>query len=245
MKLVKYLLVLAILVPGLSWAQSDSTEQASTEPAATAPTEPAVDLYPMWANKHSLSLSMGLPGLGLEYAYNINKSLNIRAGFLAFQFDNFNTDLDVNGQSVNVNADMNSRVYDLFLEYQPSNNSSFKLVAGLGYLSNVGANTLVLLNDDIGYGELTIDNEEIGDIDLDISWSGLAPYVGFGFGRAVPKKRVGFGIEFGTYYAGGPDVEITASGMLEDTDQEAAELQENLSSYAWVPRVMARLAIKL
>jgi hypothetical protein len=33
--------------------------------------------------------------------------------------------------------------------------------------------------------------------------------------------------------------------MLENTSEEAAELEENLASYAWVPRVMARLAIKL
>ncbi len=239
MKLAKYILVLSILAPGFISAQTDSTATAS------APMEPAVDKYEMFQKRHAIALSAGVPGLGLEYAYNINRHLNIRAGFLAFQFNDYNTDMEINGQSVNLNANLNSTVYDVLLEYQPSSNSAFKLVAGLAYLSNVRANTLILLNDDIGYGDLFIDNEEIGDIDVDITWSGLAPYVGFGFGRAVPKKRVGFGLEFGTYYAGGPDVAINATGMLEDTDQEAAELEENLASYAWIPRVMARLAIKL
>lgn len=218
-------------------------EAASTDSSETKTM--AEDKYPMWQNRHAIALSAGLPGIGLEYAYNINRSLNIRAGFLAFALNDYNTDMDISGQSVNVNANLNSSVYELFLEYQPSSNKAFKLVAGFGYLNDVGVNTLILLNDDIGYGDLIIDNEEIGDIDLTVSWTGIAPYVGFGFGRAVPKKRVGFGLEFGTFYAGGPDVNINANGMLENTSSEEAELEENLSSYAWVPRVMARIAIKL
>lgn len=218
-------------------------EAAGTDSSATKTM--AEDKYPMWQNRHAIALSAGLPGVGLEYAYNINRSLNIRAGFLAFTLNDYNTDMEISGQSVNVNANLNSSVYELFLEYQPTSNKAFKLVAGFGYLNDVGVNTLILLNDDIGYGDLIIDNEEIGDIDLTVSWTGIAPYVGFGFGRAVPKKRVGFGLEFGTFYAGGPDVNINANGMLENTSSEEAELEENLSSYAWVPRVMARIAIKL
>lgn len=235
----RYLTFLLVLGLGsTAWAQ-EATE------TATETTETKVDKYEMWQNRHAIALSAGLPGVGLEYAYNINRSLNLRAGFLSFVFNDFNTDLDINGQSVNVNANLNSGVYDLLLEYQPSSNSAFKLVAGLAYLNNVGVNTLILLNNDIAYGDITIDNEDIGTIDLTVSWTGIAPYVGFGFGRAIPKKRVGFGLEFGTYYAGGPDVTITATEMLENTSQEAQEMQDNLASYAWMPRVMARMAIKL
>ena len=31
----------------------------------------------------------------------------------------------------------------------------------------------------------------------------------------------------------------------ENTSEEEAELEDNLASYAWMPRLMARLAIKL
>lgn len=237
--------VILFLIAGLiSWAplSAQDTNEPDSSPEQQAET---ADKYLMFQNRHALALSAGLPGFGVEYAYNINRNLNLRAGFLSFALNDFNTDLDISGQSVNVNANLSSQVFDLLLEYQPSSNSAFKLVAGVGYLNNLGVNTLILLNDDIGFGDLLIDNEEIGDIDLTVSWTALAPYVGFGFGRAVPKKRVGFGLEFGTYYAGGPDVAITATGMLTNTSEEAAELEENLSSYAWVPRIMARLAIKL
>lgn len=229
-------------------AVSYSPLMAQDAPMATDSTkamEAKEDKYPMWQNRHAIALSLGMPGIGLEYAYNINRSLNLRAGFLSFQLNDYNTDLDISGQSVNVNANLSSSVFDLFLEYHPTPNKAFKLVGGFGYLNNVGVSTLILLNDDIGFGDLVIDNEEIGDIDIAVTWSGLAPYMGFGFGRAVPKKRVGFGIEVGTYYAGGPDVGITANGMLQNTATEEQELEDNLASYAWVPRVMARLAIKL
>ena len=203
------------------------------------------DKYLLWQKRHAIAFSAGMPGVGMEYAYNINRHLNLRAGFMAFAFNDFNTDLEISGQPVSINADLNSAAYDLFLEYQPSSNTAFKLVAGIGYLNNIGVNSTVLLSEDIGFGDLIIDNEEIGEIGVDVSWTGIAPYIGFGFGRAIPKKRVGFGLEFGSYYAGGPDVVINATGMLANTSEEAAELEENLASYAWVPRIMARLAIKL
>tara|TARA_R110001592_G_scaffold234658_2_gene492292 strand:+ start:14742 stop:15452 length:711 start_codon:yes stop_codon:yes gene_type:complete len=236
MKKFAYTLLLAGLGLSTVFAQESNDSTASTTKA---------DKYPMWKNRSAIGLSAGLPGFGIDYAYNINRSLNVRAGFLAFSFNDFNTDMDISGQSVNVNANLNSTVFDLMLEYHPTTNKAFKLVAGLSYLNNVGVNTLVLLNDDIGYGDLIINNEEIGDIDITLDYTGIAPYLGFGFGRAVPKKRAGFGIELGAYYAGGPDVTIVASGMLENTSEEEQQLEDNLASYAWIPRAMMRLTIKL
>lgn len=228
--------VLGMVSTSLAQDSVDSTKAVETA---------SIDKYDSWKNKHAIALSAGLPGFGLEYAYNINRSFNVRAGFTAFGLSDINTDLEVNGQNINVNANLNSMAFDLLFEYQPSSKVAFKLVAGLGYLNNVGFNSLVLLNDDIGFGDLVIDNEDIGEIDIDIAWGGVSPYLGFGFGRAIPKKRVGFGLEFGAYYAGGPEVEIVATDMLENTGSEAEQLEENLASYAWVPRIMARLAIKL
>ena len=235
-------LVYSLLLTGLGFSTVLAQEANDSTAAAS---EAKVDKYPMWQNRSAIGISAGLPGFGLDYAYNINRSLSVRAGFLAFSFSDYNTDLEVSGQSVNVNANLNSTVFDLMLEYQPSSNYAFKLVAGLSYLNNVGVNTLILLNDDIGYGDLIIDNEEIGDIDITLDYTGIAPYLGFGFGRAVPKKKAGFGIELGAYYAGGPEVTIDASGMLENTSEEEQELEDNLASYAWIPRAMMRLTIKL
>lgn len=217
---------------GLSAQSADSTANSS-------------DKYQMWKNRHAIAFHAGLPGYGLEYAYNLNRSFNVRLAYSTFAVADISTDLEINGQSVNVNASASSSVVDLLFEYQPSSNVAFKLVGGISYLGGVGVNPVILLNDDIGYGDLIIANEDIGEIDLDVTWSGIAPYIGFGFGRAVPKKRVGFGLEFGTYYAGGPDVTIVATDMLQNTSEEAEEMEENLASYAWVPRIMARLAIKL
>jgi hypothetical protein len=233
-------LVYLFLLVGLG-----SSTVLGQESSDTTTAEKSVDKYPMWQKRSAIGISAGLPGFGLDYAYNINRSLNLRVGFLAFSLSDFNTDLDISGQSVNVNANLNSTVFDLMLEYHPTTNKAFKLVVGLSYLDNVGVNTLVLLNDDIGYGDLIIDNEEIGDIDITLDYTGIAPYLGFGFGRAVPKKRAGFSIELGAYYTGGPDVTIEASGMLENTSEEEQELEDNLSSYSWIPRAMMRLTIKL
>jgi hypothetical protein len=238
---MKNIFIGALLFAGFSFGAIAQDANTTSDSSITT----TLDKYPSWKNRHAIGLSAGLPGYGIEYAYNINRSLNVRAGFLTFTLNDINTDLEVNGQDINVNANLSSGVYELLLEYQPSSNHAFKLVGGFGYLNKVGVNTLVLLNNDIAFGDLSIDNEDIGDIDVSVSWSGMAPYIGFGFGRAVPKKRAGFGIEFGAFYAGGPDVTIDASGMLANTSMEEQELEDNLASYSWMPRIMGRLVFKL
>lgn len=201
--------------------------------------------YEHFAKRKALGLSLGIPGIGLEYAQNVAKHVNLRARFNYFGLSGYETTLNVSGQDVNVVAGAQALNFDLMAEYLPFTKSSFKLVGGVAYLANMGITADVMLDRSIQYGDITIDPEEIGQIDIGVDWSGFAPYLGFGFGRAVPKRRVGFGVEIGAYYAGAPDVSITATEMLAGTADEEQELEENLAPYAWIPRVTLKLSVKL
>ncbi len=200
---------------------------------------------PTYLKKSALALNVGAIGFGLEYAYNINTNLNVRGRFNYLQIKDYTTAYDLNGSSVNIIANGNATNLDVLLEYLPFKKSSFKLVGGFSYLISYDASMFVEYSDSIQFGEVTLTKEDIGNVTLGLDWGGFAPYMGFGFGRAVPKGRVGFGFEIGTYYAGAPSVSLDAEGLLADTSEEEADLQAGFDDYRWLPFIQLRLAIRL
>ncbi len=72
----------------------------------------------------------------------------------------------------------------------------------------------------------------------------LAPYIGLGFGNAVTR---GFGLllDVGAIYMGSPSVDMTATGMLTPTSQEAEQIEENLAWAQWHPIASIGLSFRL
>lgn len=61
-----------------------------------------------------------------------------------------------------------------------------------------------------------------GNVSGGLKVSGFRPYLGLGFGRAVPKKRVGVMFELGVQFHGKPEV-YTDSGDVKDLVNEIDE----------------------
>lgn len=126
-------------------------------------------------------------------------------------------DVDVEGNTKRVTG------YVKF-DYYPFNHSSFFIAAGFSY----GGSRLLKLkghSDDIrdyyqawmaqGVSfddvKINLDLEDFdlpvnqnGDVDGYAKVNGFRPYVGLGFGRLVPKKRVGVRVELGAQFHGTP-----------------------------------------
>lgn len=198
-----------------------------------------------YGGRSALALNLSSVGIGLEYAHNLNRHLNARLRVSAFTISDFGQAMELGGSPtfVILNADITNA--DLLLEYLPFSKSSFKLIGGASIIFQGKGTVNVAYDDVIKYGDITITQEEIGDITIGVDYAGVAPYLGFGFGRAVPKNRIGFGLEIGTYYVGSPDVTVEATEMLAETAQEQETLQNNLSDYKWFPFINLRLAVKL
>ncbi len=204
-----------------------------------------VDPYPSWENKGAIALNLGFPGLGLEYARNLNRKWNYRVGLGGLTLKDYSMDLDVNGTPVNTVINFRTLNLDAHMEFHPFKKGSFKMVGGLSYFQPLKGDALITLTEGSSYGDMTISSEEIGEILIEADYSGPAAYLGLGFGRAVPKKRMGFSIDYGAYYVGSPDVRVTATKMLENTSSEEEELEQNMSSYRWFPKISMRLVYKL
>ena len=71
-------------------------------------------------------------------------------------------------------------------------------------------------------GDYTIPVDNNGNVSGGLKVSGFRPYLGLGFGRAVPKKRVGVMFELGVQFHGKPEV-YTDSGDVKDLLNEIDE----------------------
>jgi hypothetical protein len=225
------------------FAQETTPEEKKETPVTIipVPTEKASYL------KHgAIAINVSSLGVGLEYAHNINTHLNGRFRLNYFSLSDYQTTVDISDNPVLLTTNATILGADLALEYLPFKRSSFKLIGGAGMLFNAEMNSTVTYDGSLEYGDISLDNDEIGDITVGLDYSGLAPYIGFGFGRAVPKKSVGFGIEIGSYYVGSPKVELEASKMFEPTaTEEKQQLEDNLKGYTWLPFINLRLAFRI
>lgn len=195
--------------------------------------------------KNAFAISFGSPGLGLEYARKLSPKINAKLVWHSFNLKDFEKeDIEIKDDLVDLLANLEVSIIDVGIEYLPFTNSSFKLTAGLGFLSNVNANGVVTYTEEVVFGDVVVSKNDVGEINGDISWTGVAPYLGIGFGRAIPKKRLGFGIEFGSYFSSSPDVKLTATELLAPTAEQEDNLREALTSFKFIPRVQLRIAYK-
>lgn len=169
--------------------------------------------------------------------------------------------------------------FKTLLEYYPSSNSSFHLVAGFmigkdKFVDVHGAPdkdtqeayfSALTLNDAIKDDPKT-DKEDIQGIkDIDdvlhfsidnktyrvkrdctldaaVKINRVRPYIGFGFGRAIPNNRVGFQFEMGAWYHGTP--KVVSPNELSDYDPKARSIEgigEALCKVEFYPQMTFRL----
>lgn len=221
-------------------AEADTTDK-------TKPTKEQIKAnhFLGYDGRGALAINLSTVGIGIEYAHNINKHLNARLRLNLLQISNLEQAMELGGAPTFITANVDIFNTDLLLEYLPFSNKNFKLVVGGSFISSGKADINIAYNEAIKYGDIVIEPEDIGDMTIGVDYAGFAPYMGLGWGRAVPRKNVGFGIEIGTYYVGSPDVSLAATNMLADTSQEEGQLQENMNDYKWFPFLNLRLAFRL
>lgn len=161
----------------------------------------------------------------INYKFSQTESINVSpeaAAYLAIA----RPDLNVSTTDVNFKASMSrTQVHVLFDAYPFPDKSNFFVSAGFYFLGDkvlningeVGKNLIEArdalkdsqipgFEEDINvdfedYG-LPVDNN--GNINAALQVSGFRPYVGVGFGRAIPKKRVSCRFDLGVQFQGAP-----------------------------------------
>lgn len=193
--------------------------------------------------KNGVNISFGTSGLGFGYARRLSPKVSAIFSYKTISLNDKEVDVSefLDNDNVKFLGNAQSTIIDVGAEYLPFKNSAFKLVFGVGFLNDVNVKGTISYKEGIEFGDVTITPQDVGKVDINSTWSGVAPFLGLGFGRAIPKNRFGFGVDIGTYFAKSPTVDLQADKLLAPTQDEQSTLQEAFESLTFIPRIQFRL----
>ena len=195
-------------------------------------------------NHLGADLTIGTNGIGIEAVTPITNFVTLRAGAHFMPNFRFHTDVDAdyqtNGEyyyeSIQVDMGMGRTQGSVIFNVYPIPLSSFFVAVG-GYFGGekifkVHGHTdnHYLYNGYVNAGGVGIPIDSNGDIDGGFKVKGFRPYVGLGFGRALPKNRLAFNFELGVQFEGKPKA-YTNYGELKYGDEYSGDDLDKITKY--------------
>ena len=205
-------------------------------------------------NSVSVGTGVSTTGVDINIAAPIGKHFAVRGGVSIMPNITFNTDVnaDVNieGNTKNYAVDLEGALKrtsaNLLVSYYPFKKNTFFVTAGAYFggseMVQIKGHSDQIKNDIaaagkagivIGGQELPVDKN--GDVAGGLEVKSFRPYLGLGFGRPVPKKRLGFLFELGVQFHGTPEL-YTDNGKLNkaalpDNDDTFTKIIDKLTVY--------------
>ncbi len=209
-------------------------------------------------NHVSLGVSLGTDGIGFEAAAPIGRYVQARTGinFMpSFKYSDdvkiyTTTDLNTGSEvdeKVNAEGKLNMVDWKLLFDFYPSTKSSFHFTAGFylgketlvkGKNTEVDSEGLLLNGGAILIGGQPFGANNVGTANIEVRVNSFKPYLGIGFGRAVPRNhRFAVSCDLGVQFWGKPKVyswddDILHGGMKEvnykdiDEDSSASDARD-------------------
>jgi hypothetical protein len=239
-----YTFIMAITTGIVVSAQANQDLATNTVIPDVKPEQTTKTTESAWSTGWGVGLNLSTNGIGLEVSKSfLENLLAVRAQgtYMSVSMKDYELAIDV--QKALIDVDATNGYMGLMLDYHPFRNA-FRLTVGGAYMLTE-VNTSIRLKDGLVQGGITVPAEKIGKVTADLSYNNIAPYFGIGFGRAVPKKRIGFGFEMGTFYVGAPTLDFKATGLLEPTSTQGTTIQENLKDYACLPQLTFNITFRI
>ena len=228
--------MLALAYAGLGFAQD----------AAVMPTK-SRSVLDTGSNYHPLNIQVlaGSQGLGADVRYGLTPKFGLRFGGATSTAVKVNDAIEFSGfdASNTLNAEL-SNVH-LMADYAPLNTNFFRVVAGLGYLFKAGGALKFTPNGSYNYGDIKLTGAEVGQLDIDLSWKGIAPYVGLGLFKSVPQRLFNINLDLGTYFLKAPESTVVGTKLLSENQQMEAQLERNMESYRFLPVIQLNFNFKI
>lgn len=181
-------------------------------------------------NHLSAGVSIGLEGFGIEVAAPLTYNFAVRTGFVFLPKFKYSKGVDLKNSNgtipgafltdeVELEGKLNKFDFKLLVDWYPFKKSSFHATAGF----YIGGSKLVdiynkapfVKSDYYGLAGINLGNDDFpysmyadqnGDVKAELKVNAFKPYLGIGFGRAVPKGRIGVQFDLGVQFWGRPEV---------------------------------------
>ena len=208
-------------------------------PCFTLPSRAQADLHIL--NHLSIGAEVGTMGVGIDASMPVTTFVDIQGGFTMFPRVEFNTSLGTNRPVPGIDGKVRLKGKPLMKGGKVLVNvmplpilSSFHITAGAYFesdealglyneepLSEMAAYNALHPDDKCGLtlGNYLLEPDAEGNIDVSFKVKPVKTYLGIGFGRGVPKRRIGFKFDVGCLLWGKPT--LCCNGVeVQDTDQD-------------------------
>ena len=211
----------------------------------------------------SVGLSFGTTGIGLDLAAPVTDYLQVRAGYNFFPEFKYKEDVDyrAKGKPTRGKTEVEGKNHlatgHLLFDVYPFPKYTFHATAGFYY----GTDEVVTIENlipvkDFDEGEGIVIGDHIVGFDKDgfahgsIKVKKFRPYIGFGFGHKVPRKRFGVSGDFGVQFWGKPKVYEKQTGLdlevkKEDLGEDSNKYYDAISKVPVWPVVNLRLTYRI
>lgn len=220
--------------------KSKQIKQSKTDDRSTVKYAAVTDFVP----PASIQVFGGSQGVGADVKYGFLPKLSGRLGFgiipatvsRDFGFSGF----QVAGQL----ASRFSNVH-LLADYAPFENINLRLVGGAAYLVRGDANGTITPSGNYSIGSQNITSQQLGVIHADVTWKGVAPYLGISVFHGFPNRLFNINLDLGTYYLSKPGTSFTGTKLLSDNDANAQQFSQNMQGYRWLPVVQLNFNFRI
>ncbi|MFY8191264.1 MAG: hypothetical protein ACOVK9_09890 [Bacteroidia bacterium] len=239
MKKHKLTILFLILAAGTMFAQNSPPAANAEKPKAQS------NENELPKRRLGISAQAGTTGFGGSLNIKLAKKVELTVGYSMMNVSGkLQTSFD--GQTVDLTVENKNNYASVIFNLYPSVNSSFHFLLGA---INSGNNFAIkaISADSQGYGKITFAPDQLGRLAFNLKGSEWMPVAGIGFGRAIPNKRIGFGLDLGAAYWGKLNTTIVAEKAFEPTNDanNISVLNNAFADFNWLPFVNLRLNIKL
>lgn len=192
----------------------------------------------------SLSGDVGSTGVGVHLSVPLRSNVNARVGLNTISYS-------YNSSTSDVSYDFKLKLltFDAMLDYFPSE-SAFRVSGGLFYNGNkIDAHGVPNSNGTYTVNGHTYSSANAGNIDGNIDFRKVAPYLGIGWGNPVKTTGWGFTTDLGVMFQGSPATSLSNNGctagtaacaqLASDVAAENVTLSNKVHSFQYYPVVRA------
>ena len=210
--------------------------------------------------RHKIGLAVGVSSglhalVGVDAAATILPSLGVRVGYNHLKY----TQNEAYGRSFNkiniglantaflTDTEIDLSTTQFLLEFMPGDLKMFRISGGIAVPATDRFSATGSYSDIFPSSTSTVDPTEMGEVTVTYTTRKVFPYLGLGFGYAVPEKLLSFSLEAGAFYRGEPNITVVGSDVFEsnNTAENQAFLEDDASKYKIHPVLALRIGVRL